>query len=68
MRIKLPGTSDFFVMEGEIQVPIGTIIDTTQGRVRLVSASDNNGGTRTAEFWDGVFEVQQDRGQAGHGS
>jgi hypothetical protein len=60
VRIKLPGQNDFFVLEGEAQVPIGTIIDTTEGRVRLVSASNNSGGTRVAEFWDGVFEVQQE--------
>ena len=63
VRIKLPGQSDFFVMEGPIQVPVGTIIDTTQGRVRLTSASDTSGGTRSAEFWDGLFEVGQTEGK-----
>jgi hypothetical protein len=61
VRIKLPGSDDFIVLDGPTEIPLGTIVDTTEGRVELVSASDAQGGTRSAEFYDGVFEIDQEK-------
>ena len=61
VRIKLPGSNDFILLEGPTEIPLGTVIDTTEGRVELVSAKDVQGGTRSAEFFDGVFEVDQEK-------
>jgi hypothetical protein len=62
VRIKLPGDKTFTTLaEGE-QIPVGTTIDTLKGRVTLVAASDQKGGTATADFYAGVFKVLQTKG------
>jgi hypothetical protein len=38
------------------------VLDTTKGRVTLVAASNKSGGTATADFYDGIFEVGQTKG------
>jgi hypothetical protein len=63
VRIKLPGSDEFIVLDGPTEIPLGTIVDTTEGRVELVTAKDSQGGTRSAEFFDGVFEVDQEKGK-----
>jgi hypothetical protein len=44
------------------QVPLGTVIDTTHGRVTLTSAADTGGGTQHAWFYRGIFKVGQTKG------
>ena len=58
VMIKLPGTNKFVVL-GEQQLPVGTIVDATKGRVTLVAASNKSGGTVTADFYEGIFKVGQ---------
>ena len=43
----------------EQQLPVGTIVDATKGRVTLVAASNKSGGTATADFYEGIFKVGQ---------
>ena len=58
--IKVPGGKGFVRLTDDDQIPLGTIIDTTQGRVRLTCAKSRQGdGTETADFYDGVFRVEQ---------
>jgi hypothetical protein len=39
---------------------MGSVIDTTKGRIALTSAADTAGKkTQTAEFYDGIFQVKQ---------
>jgi hypothetical protein len=45
-------------------VPVGTVVDTTGGRVRLTSANPD-GSTQAGEFFRGVFRIGQPRGAAG---
>jgi CSLREA domain-containing protein len=59
VRIKLPGASEFIVLEDGRQIPVGTIVDTLNGRARLVAASDMSGGTAAADFYGGVFLLRQ---------
>jgi hypothetical protein len=61
VRIKLPGSSTFVVLDQDKQVPVGTIIDTRNGRVTLVAA-DGKGGTATADFYGGIFKLGQTKG------
>jgi hypothetical protein len=61
VRIKLRGSGKFKVLTGAEQIPIGSILDTTAGRIRLISAKTRNGETETAEFYAGVFKVLQPR-------
>ena len=63
VKIKLPGTSRFVVLD-EQQLPVGTTVDATKGRVTLVAAADNKGGTATADFYDGIFKIGQTKGAA----
>jgi virginiamycin B lyase len=41
------------------QVPVGSILDTRKGRVRLQSARNRSGATQSGEFSQGVFQVLQ---------
>jgi hypothetical protein len=62
VRIKLPGSKKFILLTDPRQVPLGTIFDTTKGRVTLTSAADKGGGTQHAWFYRGIFKVGQTKG------
>jgi hypothetical protein len=64
--IRLPGTSTGFVrLSSARAVPVGTVVDTTTGRVSLTSANPSGRGTQTGEFFRGIFRVEQNRASAG---
>ena len=53
-------TTKFGPLTGAVNVPMGSVIDTTKGRIALTSAADTGGTkTQTADFYDGVFQVKQ---------
>jgi hypothetical protein len=62
VRYRLPGTSAFVALTDPVQLPIGTTFDTTAGRVTLTSASDAQGDTQHAWFYEGTFTVGQTQG------
>jgi DNA-binding beta-propeller fold protein YncE len=63
VNIKLPGTGKFVALtSAEAQVPVGTLIDARQGRLRLTAAKGPGGGTQTADFYSGIFRVLQPQG------
>ena len=62
VRFKLPGHKRFVTLTSPRQVPLGTIIDTTHGKVTLTSAADLAGGTQHAWFYRGIFKVGQTSG------
>ena len=49
------------------QVPVGSLLDTRKGTVRLVSAQTAAGQTQSGEFSSGVFQVLQSRSQRARG-
>jgi sugar lactone lactonase YvrE len=58
--IKLKGAEQFRALTAAEQVPVGSILDTAEGRVRLTSSKDRSGSqTETADFYRGVFRVLQ---------
>lgn len=60
VRVKVPGSRRFRVLKASEQIPVGSILDTTNGRVRLTSAKYRGGlATQTADFYAGVFRVRQ---------
>ena len=64
VRVKLPGSDEFFVLQDGQQLPMGTTFDTTKGRVNLESAASNvPGPTQKAWFYKGVFKVRQSKGR-----
>jgi CSLREA domain-containing protein len=59
--VQLPGTKQFVPLTADRQVPVGTVIDATKGRVTL-SVSDGHGGISTAVFYGGIFRFTQTTG------
>jgi hypothetical protein len=57
VRIKLPGSNRYVLLGPGQQIPVGTTIDTTKGRVTIVAA-----GEQQATFYDGVFKLGQKKG------
>ena len=47
-----------FCLNGAVQIPVGSTIDTRNGKVELIT----EGSIRNAFFFDGLFEVLQDDG------
>ena len=62
VKIKLPGSDEFFNLRDAQQVPIGSTFDTAKGRVNLVAAANNTGKTQRAWFYEGVFKLAQTKG------
>ena len=65
--IKKPGggratgpAKGFVPLTGAANVPVGSQLDTSKGRVALTSAADTAGKkTQTSDFYDGIFQVKQ---------
>jgi hypothetical protein len=56
---KPPGAKKFLKLTDDVQVPVGTTLDTLKGRVSITAASDLKGGTNKSWFYSGVFKVTQ---------
>ena len=57
VKVKLRGTNQFVELEEGQQIPVGTVVDTTKGRVTIVAA-----GGQPADFYDGIFRLSQTKG------
>ncbi len=62
VKIKLSGKSKFVPLTELKTIPVGAIIDATNGKVTLTSI-DANGNEQTAVFFGGVFQVVQRDGK-----
>ncbi|MEY2571288.1 MAG: hypothetical protein QOE63_1638, partial [Acidimicrobiaceae bacterium] len=58
VRVKLPGAKRFIPLTAPAQVRVGSIIDTTKGRVRI-TIDNGHLGFDTADFYEGLFKVLQ---------
>jgi hypothetical protein len=66
VQIRLPGRSTVPLrLTAPRAVPLGTVVDTTAGRVSLTSANPTPGPTQTGQFFRGSFRVEQSRASAG---
>ena len=63
--IRIPGASDFIELRSAETVPIGTVIDTRAGTVRLTSATAPPKKLQTGNFFLGRFQVLQQRSLKG---
>ena len=67
--IRVPGAPYGFVPLASTPtvVPVGTVVDTTAGRVRLTSADPDPSpaSLQTGQFFLGIFQVQQSRSEQG---
>ncbi len=60
VRVKLPGSRVFTLLTGGQQIPFGSIVDATRGRVSVTTAA-LHGGTQTMIFYQGEFKLTQRR-------
>jgi hypothetical protein len=60
----LPGALSATPLTHHTLVPVGTSVDTSGGQVGLTTATDDVGGTQTGSFHGGLFQIQQQPGQA----
>jgi hypothetical protein len=58
VRVKLPGARVFTLLTGGEQIPFGSIVDATKGRVSVTTAAVH-GGTQTMVFYQGEFRLTQ---------
>jgi hypothetical protein len=65
--IEVPGARYGFVRlsTAPTAVPVGTLVDTTGGRVRLTSANPQPGSVQSGQFFGGRFQIKQSRAGAG---
>ena len=63
--VRAPGAAYATPLTAVRLVPVGTVVDTTGGRVRLTSANPQPGSVQSGEFFKGTFQVTQTR--AGQG-
>jgi virginiamycin B lyase len=51
----------FVRLEGPRVLPLGTVIDSTHGVVRLITALNTRGKTQAVSVWGGVFRITQSK-------
>ena len=61
VKIKLPGTNKYVPLQELKEIPVGAVIDATNGKVTLTSI-DPDGTEQSANFFGGVFKVKQKEG------
>jgi hypothetical protein len=57
VRVRVRGSRRFVELEEGQQIPVGSVVDTTKGRVTIEAAGD-----QAADFYDGVFRLSQGKG------
>jgi virginiamycin B lyase len=60
VRVTTPGSRRSFVLRGKDDIPVGSTLDTRDGRVTITSALPGN-KTQNGNFWGGFFKVRQSK-------
>jgi virginiamycin B lyase len=60
VRVTVPGSRRAFVLRRRDDIPVGSMVDTRDGKVTITSALPN-GATQNGNFWGGFFRVRQSR-------
>lgn len=60
VRVKLPGSAVFTLLTASEQIPFGSIVDATHGKVEVITAR-SGGGTQSVIFYEGEFKLTQRR-------
>jgi hypothetical protein len=61
VRIKPAGSTRYRLLAAKATIKMGSTIDATHGKVRVVTASNTRGATQAGTFYDGAFVVTQER-------
>ncbi len=59
VKVRTPGSKHYRALAAGAQLPVGTTIDTRNGRIVLQSARNTHGRTQKGTFWGGVFQIRQ---------
>jgi hypothetical protein len=62
VKVQRPGESGFSRISDTVVIPVGSLVDATEGTVRITSAADARGNTQTGLFYGGIFQVLQPPG------
>ena len=62
VRVRRPGGKGFEELQDDESIPVGSLVDTRSGSVRLSSATDGEGHTQAGVFSGGLFSIAQGRG------
>ena len=57
--VRRPGSQRFVQLVGEGTIPVGSLVDTRRGAVRITAAADRRGGKQSGTFNDGTFKLLQ---------
>jgi virginiamycin B lyase len=63
VRVTVPGSRHAFVLRRKDEIPVGSTLDTRDGRVTITSALPGN-RTQNGNFWGGFFKVRQSRSRS----
>ena len=61
IRVRRPGRDRFEDLADGTQVPVGSVVDARNGRVKLATAIDAGGTIKRGTFWGARFLVRQSR-------
>jgi hypothetical protein len=59
VRYLLPNGQQYNPLLSAVQAPLGTIVEASKGRARVISARNSAGLQQNADFYDGPFQVRQ---------
>jgi len=62
VRIQLPGSKKYVELDATQGIPVGSTVDTKNGKVELTSVPKPGKPPETAVFYDGIFKVTQQGG------
>ena len=57
IRVRVPGSDEFVALDATASVPVGTVVDATNGTLALSTATA--GGSQQGEFWGARFQIRQ---------
>lgn len=63
--VELPATSRFITLSGARQVPVGTLVDASNGVVHLTAATGTPAHFDAGDFQAGIFQIRQDPAERG---
>jgi hypothetical protein len=61
VRFRRPGSKTFVTLTADAQIPVGSTVDTRNGRI-TITAAQGKGRTASADFFDGLFKLTQTKG------
>src|SRR5262249_5227081 len=61
VKVKRPGSRAYVELTAGAQIPVGSSIDTRDGRI-TITAAQGKGKTASADFFDGLFKLTQTQG------